>query len=551
MEYCEKKTLRDVIDEGLSLPEPSNVFLDRNDNVKIGDFGLATTARAEAGRSQKTQAIVETTENSRTSDVGTPFYTAPEILSTGRYNAKVDLYSLGICFFEMIYPFSTGMQRATVLRELRQHIKFPEDFDQQKFSNQFEIIRMEEEELEEAFRSIVNNQNVGQYSRLISTLFQKTVTKHGDIAYDFNSGITNADQLQTYCLVLTKVRSIMQLLLENHGAVEITSPMFLPKTTNTAYATAGSIKNVELVDSSGTVVQLPTNGTFPFARFIARVPPFHGRLKRYAFEYVFRNNVAGGQPRRVLECDFDVISSRNPEGWSSVAEAETIKVATEIIDAFPQAATEYLIIINHSAVLDVILTELLHCPVDAVTRGSIYSVLEQYGKMKTGLFRNQMIKILTSVGATGTAGSSITATSATTTLGEALGSTSSLSSAASPSPHKLKLSFELLDHLMSLRGDIDEVIPKLIQLPQKFMSQGSTTGSNSGSSGGVVESGLREFFSRGPVRDAIAQLRSLESNLLRFGVKRRVVFAPMLCYNTEHYRGNMMFQIGKITNKRV
>lgn len=71
MEFCEKSTLRTAIDSGLYQDEdrawrlfreigeglghihrqgmihrdlkPVNIFLDRNDHVKIGDFGLATT----------------------------------------------------------------------------------------------------------------------------------------------------------------------------------------------------------------------------------------------------------------------------------------------------------------------------------------------------------------------------------------------------------------------------------------------------------------------------------------------------------------------------
>lgn len=72
MEFCEKSTLRTAIDNGLYMEEdrlwrlfreiveglahihqqgmihrdlkPVNIFLDVNDHVKIGDFGLATTS---------------------------------------------------------------------------------------------------------------------------------------------------------------------------------------------------------------------------------------------------------------------------------------------------------------------------------------------------------------------------------------------------------------------------------------------------------------------------------------------------------------------------
>ena len=60
-----------------------------------------------------------------TIDIGTPVYAAPEIASGKTYSSKVDMYSLGVCFFEMCYKMSTGMQRATVLKDLRTNISFP------------------------------------------------------------------------------------------------------------------------------------------------------------------------------------------------------------------------------------------------------------------------------------------------------------------------------------------------------------------------------------------------------------------------------------------
>jgi hypothetical protein len=39
--------------------------------------------------------------------------------------AQVDLYSLGVVVFEMWHPFSTAMERAVLLRELREAGKLP------------------------------------------------------------------------------------------------------------------------------------------------------------------------------------------------------------------------------------------------------------------------------------------------------------------------------------------------------------------------------------------------------------------------------------------
>jgi translation initiation factor 2-alpha kinase 3 len=47
--------------------------------------------------------------------VGTKLYTAPEIEKGLPHDLKVDIYSLGIIAFELLYPFSTGMERIVTL----------------------------------------------------------------------------------------------------------------------------------------------------------------------------------------------------------------------------------------------------------------------------------------------------------------------------------------------------------------------------------------------------------------------------------------------------
>ncbi|KAJ1786384.1 hypothetical protein LPJ59_005941 [Coemansia sp. RSA 2399] len=65
----------------------------------------------------------------RTSNVGTITYAAPEQLSERAtdYSEKADIYSLGIIFFELYYPFATAMERIAVIRDLRRGV-FPPQF---------------------------------------------------------------------------------------------------------------------------------------------------------------------------------------------------------------------------------------------------------------------------------------------------------------------------------------------------------------------------------------------------------------------------------------
>ncbi len=83
---------------------------------------------------------------SLTGQVGTALYVAPELsakTAKAIYNQKVDIYSLGIIFFEMTYkPLTTGMERVKVLLNLRsKEIVFPPDIPETDVSPQIHIIR--------------------------------------------------------------------------------------------------------------------------------------------------------------------------------------------------------------------------------------------------------------------------------------------------------------------------------------------------------------------------------------------------------------------------
>lgn len=83
---------------------------------------------------------------SLTGQVGTALYVAPELsakTAKAIYNQKVDIYSLGIIFFEMTYkPLATGMERVKILLNLRsKEIIFPPDITEIDMPPQVHIIR--------------------------------------------------------------------------------------------------------------------------------------------------------------------------------------------------------------------------------------------------------------------------------------------------------------------------------------------------------------------------------------------------------------------------
>lgn len=187
MEYCET-TLRHLIDENsLDLTDnerwkmvrqilealvyihrrkiihrdlkPGNIFLDSEHNIRLGDFGLATTRITKeedemlasvnditslmGGSAVNENSLSNSRNGSITGGVGTTFYIAPEqefqrsssARSQTDYDCKADIFSLGIIIFEMFHgPFSTQMERANILQKLRgdivrknHHISMPMD----------------------------------------------------------------------------------------------------------------------------------------------------------------------------------------------------------------------------------------------------------------------------------------------------------------------------------------------------------------------------------------------------------------------------------------
>ncbi|XP_056147740.1 interferon-induced, double-stranded RNA-activated protein kinase isoform X2 [Lampris incognitus] len=156
MEFCENGTLRIWIDnmndsaqiqrreESLSIMQqivdgvayvhsnklfhrdlkPVNILFGKNNNVKIGDFGLVT-----AEDDDNDEIHMERTERT-----GTPSYMAPEQKSQKNYDRKVDIFALGLIYFELLWKLDSKSERAAVWSSIRSQnlpLVFPQKFPEE------------------------------------------------------------------------------------------------------------------------------------------------------------------------------------------------------------------------------------------------------------------------------------------------------------------------------------------------------------------------------------------------------------------------------------
>ncbi|XP_055627354.1 eIF-2-alpha kinase GCN2 [Toxorhynchites rutilus septentrionalis] len=410
MEFCEKSTLRSAIDSGLyedmdrvwrlfrEIAEglshihqqgiihrdlkPVNIFLDSRDQVKIGDFGLATTnvlvvQNPQPERFTQSQQMKSLDiGNSQTGKVGTALYVAPELAgnaSRSAYTRKVDMYSLGIILFEMSVPLATMMERVQTLMNLRsEQIVFPADVlsnkdlsrhvqairwllnhDHAKRPTTEELlssdliprIRMEAEEIQDVIRQVLANPQSKDYKHLIARCF----SQESDTIFEHSYHLGMVPMIPRFDYVKSKIIE----LFRKHGAIEVVTPLLTPFTASTGHENC-----VKLMTHSGSIVALPNDLRIPFLRHVA----LNGVkfIRRYSIGRVYREKqVFNFHPKQVYECAFDIVT---PIRGNLIVDAELISVADEIMRELELLKQQRRVFfrINHISLLRSIL---LHCNV--------------------------------------------------------------------------------------------------------------------------------------------------------------------------------------------
>lgn len=368
--------------------KPDNIFIDVANCAHIGDFGLAktgqfaTTPKGPLDQVRNAQVLEEFTRS-----IGTACYVAPEMSSSSvaNYDMKVDMFSLGIIFFEMWFPMPTRMERNDRMNEIRMkdHL-LPEIFrpgnslavqggiidsllnhnpaqrpSAQDLLNSGKIpLQVEEEQFKKAVLSVLSSPGSGDYKKVLSSIFSQHMDRAKDLSWDVN---TDEKETANSVLLDNAIFGNLRSIFRRHGALEVQRKAIVPLSTH--YSAAEHI--YQLLDSDGNVVQLSYDLTLPNARYIAKHGPVSEKM--FTFGNVFRKAKYMSEPLVHREVDFDIVSTHALD--LALKEAEAIKVMDEIIDdALPLPSPHVAYEMNHYDILDIIFD---HCKISKHKRKTL------------------------------------------------------------------------------------------------------------------------------------------------------------------------------------
>lgn len=442
MEYCSGDTLRSVLDEKLPCAtenwkmlreilqalsyihskgtihrdlKPANIFLGSNGEVKLGDFGLATTI----GHKIEKTGHKKPTPESFSIGIGTPLYCSPEQSQSGKYDQKADIYSIGIIFFEMWREFGSMMQRSDEIIKLREKHELPQDFLKNVPNEVVKIILWLTEILPEnrpsaqellqsglllhtidpkVFNEFLHHSlkpKTIENFMLLAAIFDKPNSEYVQFTYNLTESLAessikkNSRKIETmvknYCV--SKMKNLMDLA----GIIDVEAPLIYPYSKNMTVFNLQKDGNYEknLVDSneliakfmelSGTIVQLSNNQVVPWARVLAK-KDINGILKRYNIGNMYRAHGSGEQPESELEMSIDYCYDPDLlDSYKYWFEAELIKISQSCLDQFSIKLPMIELAISDSRILDIILN---HCEVPFNIRIKVLALMNSLHRRK-------------------------------------------------------------------------------------------------------------------------------------------------------------------------
>ena len=407
--------------------KPVNIFLDSMDRPKIGDFGLATTNLFIVTQSQGASGVTTATAikpnrmsleklrllaspelagdspggqsnasinksgerlkyiHNQTDNIGTPLYMSPELSKTNEgariakviYSHKVDVYSLGIIYFEMLYGFKTGHERITALQDLRKkEIIMPKDVEEHLTLEDIELIRLllthdvaarptseklstssllpsiglKEREYQNIIKQVVQNRQARTHKHMLRLLFEQNDSYVDDFVFDYEdidhptngAGGAKSDSqgllkdFNANIYALDQVKMKLELLLRSKGYVSFVAPVLMPKYSVSNYYNKQQVEDVVmLMDKNSSILTLPYDLRLPFARHISRANINY--MKRFAIERIYRQRqILGYHPDQFWECCVDIVTPPPPnEVRSQTSDGEILSLIGDVVKCLP------------------------------------------------------------------------------------------------------------------------------------------------------------------------------------------------------------------------
>ncbi|CAH1369646.1 unnamed protein product [Tenebrio molitor] len=363
MELCDKRNLRNAIDENLCLEEdkltkyfkeiceglsyihqnnivhrdlkPENIFLTSNDVIKIGDFGLSKQVSLD----NKMESLHngELPSGSLTAVCGTSVYIAPELYNRKSFNIKADMYSLGVTYFEMCSRPMTHMEKSKTFPLTSQRLKtitFPGNSNKKKFL--IKSLLETDNNKRPTCEQILKILNSEKYKSELEEMIRQS----GKIPFQeirmFEKGLkSNTDRkidLTTF-LLNTAVK-----IFELHGGRNIPMPTFLPSFSD------HSDQLTTLLNTRGNPTAISNTSRIAFAYYAATKKITE--MRRYSVGKIFEEGYFS--PTETQECIFQSIS---PEPNDFVNDAEILFTGKEICDKiFPNDKNQIRFYVNHGII---------------------------------------------------------------------------------------------------------------------------------------------------------------------------------------------------------
>ncbi|CAD6190110.1 unnamed protein product [Caenorhabditis auriculariae] len=387
MEYCERGTLRQLIDTNFFVGQPMNIWRIFSEilsglqyihqlsmihrDIKPMNIFLDATREfllnrkrvADVSMSMEGDTAKKNNGSAQTRDIGTELYMAPELFDCSAktpYTAKIDVFSAGVVLFEMFYrPLLPGMERMSTLNTLKKDLRIPEDFGRNFSNHHTEVARRliesmldkdpekrptvsnllnddslpsnetEDENFKKQFAKVFKRRNGRLFSWAMDTMFSEEVFSVTN--YYFDRDVCQERFQLGRDSVIEEIRSEISTVLRAHAYELLHMHTLVPAPTARAAAPV-RLKPVELLDPSGLPLALPMDLRQNFVRYCARNAV--NRFKRYNFGRVYSTDetriLNNTHPYERWECSVDSIG---PQTSSTTLEAELLLTACQIVAA--------------------------------------------------------------------------------------------------------------------------------------------------------------------------------------------------------------------------